>query len=484
MEDRYERDAEAFLEGITREHYLATAGLKERYEVAPLFVKYGWLFTADAVRSLLSRREDKRMLHLAEFGVEYYLENGVKALSEETTNAMLQATVPWEGKELPYRSAPIVVANEADPARRHELQRRILDRTAEFNPRLLERLRQMHEGGSRLGYGDFVALWDELAQLSLAPLADQMRSLLRATADAYYPQLDRLLPTVGVTRDDAETSDISHLFRATAFDAIFPKEKLVSALRQTLAGLGIDVDAQANLRLDVEARPLKSPRAFCAPIRVPDEVVLVIMPRGGQDDYSSIMHEAGHAEHYANVAPDLPFAYKYLGDNSVTEAYAMLLESVVYDPAWLGDVLGATDTEAYLRHARFHKVYMLRRYASKLLYELQLHRSDGAGMADVYSSLLGGNLGVRVAPENYLVDVDDNFYAARYLRAWMLEVQLRRRLRKTYGARWFASREAGRFLSGLWREGQRRNADELARDLGYSGLDVGPLLEELAGGQA
>ncbi len=479
MEDRYERDAESFLEGITREYYLTTAGLKERYEVASLFERYGWLFTADAVRSLLTGREDRRALHLAEFGVEYYLENSVKSLSEATTNAMLRATVPWDGKEIPYRSAPVVVANEPDPVRRHELHRRILGRTAEFNPALVERLQKVHEAASRLGHGDFVALWDELAQLALPQLADRMRALLGRTADSYFPQLDSYLPTVGVTRDDADTSDISHLFRAPQFDAIFPKDKLVPALRQTLAGLGIDLDAQATLHLDIEARPLKSPRAFCAPIRVPDEVMLVIMPRGGQDDYTSIMHEAGHSEHYAHVAADLPFAHKYLGDNSVTEAYAMLLESVVYDPCWLSEVLGAAETATYLRHARFHKIYMLRRYASKLLYELQLHRGDGAGMADVYSTLLGGNLGVRVAPENYLVDVDDNFYAARYLRAWIFEVQLRRRLRETYGERWFASRAAGELLVGLWREGQQQNAEELARALGYQGLEIEPLLEEL-----
>ena len=37
------------------------------------------------------------------------------------------------------------------------------------------------------------------------------------------------------------------------------------------------------------------------PVRVPDEVYLVIPRVGGRDDYEALMHEAGHAQHYAHV---------------------------------------------------------------------------------------------------------------------------------------------------------------------------------------
>ncbi|MHB1416867.1 MAG: hypothetical protein ACYC1C_16595, partial [Chloroflexota bacterium] len=126
-----------------------------------------------------------------------------------------------------------------------------------------------------------------------------------------------------------------------------------------------------------------------------------------------------------------------------------------------------------------HKLYMLRRYASKLLYELQLHKGDLTGMEALYATTLGDNLGIRVPAENFLNDVDDNFYAARYIRAWIFEVQLRRRLEEKFGESWFASRDAGEFLRGLWGDGQRLSADELAHQLGYDGLDIGPLLDEL-----
>lgn len=479
MQERYERDAEAFVSAITREYYLADAGHKEQLEIAPLYEQYGWLFERDTVRGLLANRTDGRSLHLAEFGAENYLDNTVKSLTEEITNAMLAATVDWDGQPITYRSATVVMANEPDLARRHDLFRRILQRTVEFHPKLRERLGLWYQGARDLGYPDYVALWNDLSRLDLEGLAAQTDRLLGRTASGYYSRLERSLEAIGVPRAQANTADTARLFRGTQYDALFPKEELVPALRRTLAGMGIDMDRQANLHLDIESRPLKSPRAFCAPIQVPDEVMLVISPHGGLDDYNSLLHEAGHAEHFANVSPELPFVAKYLGDNSVTEAYAMVLDNLDANPRWLADVLGLTDVGDYLRHAHFHKTYMLRRYASKLRYELQLHRGELAGMEQVYARTLGENLGVDVAPENYLTDLDPSFYAARYLRAWVFEVQLRRVLEYRFGEAWYASRDAGRLLLDLWSQGQSRRAEDLARDLGYAGLDPEPLIQEL-----
>lgn len=479
MQDRYERDAEAFVIALYRELYLADAGHKDQLEIAPLYDRYAWLFTRESVKSLLDARGDALAAHLAEFAVESHLDNAVKALTEEITNTTLKATVEWDGQPISYRSATIVMANEPDVARRHDLFRRILARTVEFHPRPRERLTTLYQGARDLGFRDYMTLWDEVSRLDLAGLAAHMRRLLDRTAAGYYPRLEHHLAQVGVPRAEANTADTARIFRATQFDAFFPAEKLVPALRQTLAGMGIDLDRQANLHLDIESRPLKSPRAFCAPIRVPDEVVLVISPHGGQDDYNTILHEAGHAEHFANTSADLPFAARYLGDNSVTEAYAMVFDNLTRSPRWLADILGWTDAGEYLRHSHFHKTFMLRRYGAKLDYEMQLHRGNLGGMDQVYARTLGESLGIAVAPENYLTDLDLSFYAARYLRAWIFEVQLRRVLEERFGEAWFASREAGEFLLGLWSQGQGRRADDLARDLGYDGLDPEPLIQEL-----
>lgn len=59
-------------------------------------------------------------------------------------------------------------------------------------------------------------------------------------------------------------------------------------------------------------------------------------------------------------------------------------------------------------------------------------------------------------------------------------LQMRHYLEREYGPAWFTQPAAGRFLTDLWRQGQRDNVVELARQMGYAGLDLEPLTKELS----
>jgi hypothetical protein len=160
----------------------------------------------------------------------------------------------------------------------------------------------------------------------------------------------------------------------------------VPVFAETLAGLGLDLSAQGNVHLDTESRPTKSPRAFCSPVRVPDEVYLVISPVGGHEDFAALFHEGGHTEHYANTEPGLPFEFRHLGDNGVTESFAFLLEGLVADPHWLRARAPEADPEAVASQARAVRLMFLRRYFTKLGYELELHGGGSLDGMDAGSS--------------------------------------------------------------------------------------------------
>jgi hypothetical protein len=231
--------------------------------------------------------------------------------------------------------------------------------------------------------------------------------------------------------------------------------------------------------LDVESRPGKSPRAFCAPVHVPGEVYLVVPPMGGRDDYAALLHEGGHAEHFASVDPALPFEFRHLGDNSVTEGYAFLFDHLLEDPEWLARRLGVDDADALLAHSRAQRLMMLRRYAAKLAYELELHGGGDADHAATYARRLTDAVRVPWPREQYLMDVDPGFYAAAYLRAWAVESRLRTLLRERFGPAWFESPQAGDLLRDLWAQGQRLDADELLAQLDGGGLDFAALAADL-----
>ena len=123
--------------------------------------------------------------------------------------------------------------------------------------------------------------------------------------------------------------------------------------------MGIDPTRRGRVTLDTGEREGKRSRAFCSPVRVPDEVYLVLRPHGGQTDWNTFLHELGHALHFAYMRPDLAFEYRWLGDNSITEGYAMLFDHRMKDTGWLKRYteLGAQNPGALHAPAGFEELH-------------------------------------------------------------------------------------------------------------------------------
>ncbi|MBI4570403.1 MAG: hypothetical protein HY723_00500, partial [Chloroflexi bacterium] len=374
--DWLDGQAEAFSAATTREYYLNSAGLKDDLALGPIFARHARLFERATVeRALKARTRDARASLLREFAVDGYLEQAAKELTEEIAGRETADSVEWQGERIPYRSVQQRLMNEPDAARRHALDARRAEVTAAQNELRERRWDLLYARARELGFAHYAALCDKLGGFALERLRAVMERFLWDTEKPYRDRLERELQAIAVEPARAERSDLLRLFRSPQLDPFFPRERMLPALDATLRGLGIDAGHQPNVRLDAEERPRKSPRAFCAPVAIPGEIYLVIAPHGGHDDYRALFHEAGHAQHFAHVRADRPFAFRGLGDNSVTEGFAFLLEHLLYSPPWLRRYLDMEDSAAYLSFVRFHKLYFLRRYAAKLVCELGLHTS-------------------------------------------------------------------------------------------------------------
>ena len=201
--------------------------------------------------------------------------------------------------------------------------------------------------------------------------------------------------------------------------------------------------------------------------------MLVIQPLGGPMDWQALFHEAGHAEHFAGTSRDLPFEARRLGDYAVTETHAALFERLVAEPSWLRRLLDFARPADYAATSATRDLFLLRRYAAKLLYEVELHAAhEPLALRTRYVELLGDALKFEPSPTDWLADVDSAFYATAYLRSWAGEAQLRSHLRERWGAEWFTRREAGSFLRELWELGQGPTADELIEDATGAGLEL------------
>ncbi|MBA3365083.1 MAG: hypothetical protein H0U03_04755 [Actinobacteria bacterium] len=473
--DAYREQTDRFLADLDEEYYLHYAGLKKTYELAPIYDRHSELTKPERARSLeLAADGSAGIRELWRFACEGYLGNLTREQAERIAELQAALTATVDGREIGYRMLRSASANEPDRSRRERLDAARTALTEEhLNPLHLGAAQATHRATADLGAPNYVELYRRLG-FGLDDLAGQCTALLDSTERIYEEAADRLFRArVGVGLDEAERWDVARLFRAPAWDPAFPKDMMLPALEGTLADLGIDLRAQSNVHLDIEERPQKSPRAFCAPIEVPGRVMLVIQPIGGVDDWRALFHEAGHTEHFAHTSADLAVEDKRLGDNAVTEGWAALFQHLTDEPAWLNRRLDMPRVDDFAIEAATGFLLGVRRYCAKLLYEIEFHAApDVTAMRPRYVELLGDALKIEPSGVDYLADIDDGFYASSYLRSWAFEAQMRSFLREEFGNTWFARREAGSLLRELWSEGQRLNADELLREVAGTPVEM------------
>jgi hypothetical protein len=466
--DAFREDADRFIAELDEEYYLHYAGLKDRLELESIFARHPELTRLEKAQSLgLIAERSRHDRELWRFACEGYLGDLTREHAERVAELEADLTATHDGEEIPYRMLRVVMANEGDRGKRAELEKLRNDLTDEhMNPIYLDAAQRAQAAMPDLGAPDYKALYERFG-FDLEGLADQCREVLESTERLFEDAADRLFRArAGVSLDEAERWDVARVFRAPQWDSAFKADAMLPALEGTLSDLGIDLRSQGNVELDIEQREKKTPRAFCAPIEIPGRVVLVIQPIGGADDWRALFHEAGHMEHFANTSPDLPMEDKRLGDNAVTEGWAMLLQHLTDEPRWLQRRLDMPRPDEFAIEGATGLLYFVRRYAAKLLYELEFHTAaDPTSMRPRYVELLADALKISPSSTDYLADMDGGFYVTEYLRSWAFEAQLRDYLRQKFGNDWFAGREAGGLLRELWSLGQRYSADELLEDV-------------------
>jgi hypothetical protein len=467
--DAFRERADRFIADLDEEFYLHYGGLKDTLDVAQIYERYEELTRLDTAQNMQGGPTE-----LWRFACEGFLGNLTRAHQERLAKAEAELEATVDGETIPFRMLRTSMANEPDRGKRQRLEEarvRLLDE--QLNPVYLDAAQIDREAVHQLGAANYYELYKDFG-FRLDSLAEECRAVLDETEKLWEREGDKLFRSrVGVGLSEARPWDVSRMFRAPELDQFYPSDRMLPALEATLGDLGIDLRSQQNVHLDLEERPSKSPRAFCAPIEIPGKVMLVIQPIGGKDDWEALFHEAGHTEHYAHTSESLSTEAKRLGDMAVTEGWAALLEHLVTDTAWLNRRLDVGRPDLLAHGGAVSLLYFVRRYSAKLLYEIEFFQTtDIPSMRGRYFEILSDALKLPVNAESYLDDIDGSFYVIGYLRSWAFEAQLREFLRGQFGNEWFARREAGELLQELWSLGQGPTADELLKDVTGSKLEM------------
>jgi hypothetical protein len=491
--DRLRRDGEAFMEEISREYYLAHSGHKATAELQPLYEKYAAILGPEALAMVLDQFRSAPPGTEEHRGLRLLTDWLADAQSSRVLAPLDEREITWEGsaivrlsdgRQMEYQRVAIEIANTGDARERHTIEKaRASLVQSELAPLRRERFQRERDITEDLELADgYNASFELLSGIDLNALRDECDAFLRETQPIWDDVLpDFLRARLGMTPAEATRADALALFRAKELDRFFPPASMESSIRKQVRELGVDPSASGRITFDTGDREGKRSRAFCAPVRVPNEVYLVMRPHGGQTDWNTFLHELGHALHFAYMQPDLPYEYRWLGDNSITESYAMLFDHLMQNAGWLKRYteLGAANLRPFLRAAGFEELHFLRRYAAKLGYEIALYGGDVTwdALPDLYTARLTSATSFRYSPADAFVDVDPRFYAARYLRAWQLQALLAETLVERFDSDWWRNPRAGPWIcSALFGEGQRELADEQAQRVAGKKLSFAPLV--------
>lgn len=452
-----------------------------------LYRAYAHLFTKENI-ALVERAEanepdsvqQKRLRFFRHYLTTELISKELAPLTDSVSNLEATLTVTFQGKSIPYRQVSSLLSNETSQPRRAALYAATDSALDALNAVLVQVEEENQNLAKELGFASYNTMVEAIKDIDLHSFARTAETILDDTDSLYTGLLQEILKReLRLPADRFFRYDTGQLFRVRRFDTYFPQSPMMDLLRTTYEGLGIDLDAQRNLTIDAATRDTKNPRAVCFAVDIPNDVRLSIKPIGGYDDYAALFHEVGHGLHFANTTENA-FEFKYLGENTVTETFAFLSEHLLANQAWLRQhgSMPAPVLKDFVRLQAFKRLYFIRRYCAKFLYEMDLH--SGAPNPHVtYSQLLSRAIGstpLASDEKRYLTDLDQLYYSATYLRAWFLEAQLNARLTRDFGANWFEHPAAGAYLRSLWARGARFNGDELVRELGYDRISPDMLL--------
>ncbi|NPA79566.1 MAG: hypothetical protein GXO29_00745 [Thermotogae bacterium] len=476
----YERVLEMYErmhEELTRESYLLGAGLKDKPEYDRILERYSALSdlrtATDLIKEKLNLHEDapdevREAYDRVIFTVlELYLSRRTVSLSQRMQAYEMSAKVRVDGEEIPYRMLPLMLQRERDRERRRRMYEATAPIIAELTRMKLEVYRlSLQHVRKDFGYPNLYEYHAARKMENLRRYASHMGDFLRETEKEYRELASHFFGRIlGLGWGEVEAYDAPYLLSGFAYDVSL-KGSDVDILKETLRRGGVSLDSLENLKIDDEVRPKKSPRAFCAPIRIPDEVIVVVKPSGAFSDVSTLFHEMGHGLHFAFTDRSLSVVDRYMGRVGTSEIFSFNLQYITDSPLWLEAFAEGWD-EDFVAFRRFVYMYYRRRYAAKVLYETDLlARDDWEDVGPkMYERLLSEATGIHHHPSRYFVDMDWGFYSVDYSQAWEVEAALRKFLSEEFGRDWFFKAEAYDYLRGLWSLGVKYPPLKLAAKL-------------------
>ena len=489
--ESYRAHLEEFEHTLNRELFLFYSGQKSRLEARSIYSDYSDFFSLEQIQEAKAELDQtelassrlKSTRKIIGYLMDQHLDLQTIQLTQEIEQFEADERVVWEGQEIPLSLIPPRLHQESDAKKRRSLYDTYMGALQKSELKI-NKLSQLRAAAVGLGFKTYTEAREHICGVDFRQLLYSFDAAMNELEDVFKDQFRNSLEmSLGIPYREAGSWDLAHWLKKNDEENVFSEIGLHPVVNAAKEALGIQPEHPDAVLHETARETLKYGRPFCIPLRIPQEIRIVVFPGRGFLQYASLLHENGHAHGFAWTSASLPAEHRIWGDRALSEAYGFLFESLMRDSHWLERMLSFKNRANFMRFQWLFHVFLMLRSAAKLRFALGLHESESfERIPELFSETMQSYTGLRHQPEAWLGEVLDEFESADYLRGGILEAMLREYLRSKYGRAWFLNRSAGRFLKEIWETGMLYRADELCREIGFANLDPQILAEELLGG--
>ncbi len=433
--ESYRTRLEEFEQNLNREVFDYYSGSKRQLDILSVYADHSDLFSAESIHEVESALKNtgetfasrkKSLEKIAQFLIDQYLDSHAAPQMQESTRFEAKQTLLWGGKEIFLFQVPAYLRDEPDAVTRRKLSERHIRALGESELRQ-ENVARLRSASVALGFKNYAEARTRISGIDYKQLLHSFNAVLSRLEDCYFERLRASFEaTLGFSLQEAGAWDSAHWQKKNDKESVFSKKNLFPIFKTTVLELGIQPERPNAVSFDLEYRTQKQPGSFCIPVRIPQEIKIVMQPEDGSRYYAALLHEGGHAYHFAWTSPSLPVEHRIWGDRSLSEAYAFLLERFVGDPQWLSHMLQFTKSKEFLHFQSLFRVFLLRRHTGRLCFAMRLHEQESLeGMPQIYAETMKAYTGLEHQPESWLCELPDGLDSADYLRGWAMESMLR-----------------------------------------------------------
>jgi peptidyl-dipeptidase A len=260
-------------------------------------------------------------------------------------------------------------------------------------------------------------------------------------------------------------------------DRYFREKDLEALTRKTYDNLGLEV-RDVLAKSDLYERAGKDQHAFCLRVgrEYPYDVRVLANVRSDSYWMDTMLHEFGHAVYDKYINPSLPYLLRSVAHINSTEAIALMMGSLVDDPAWLSAVAEVReeelkrDREHLLLSSRADRLVFTRWALVMYRFEKALYEDpDREDLSDLWWDLIDKIQLVERPPGRDEPDWAAKLHVAlapiyyhNYVLGHLTAAQLRHHLEERVSGRpFFMSELSGRYLlEAFFSQGARENWED------------------------